>query len=192
VLLTARTSPSPALVLGRLADERRLRALAAVALGASGVGAAAERAGLSEDETARALAHLVGVGLVRQGEEGLEVDVGVLAKAARAASPPRPRPTIEGATPEQEQVVRNFVTPDGRLRALPAREGKRRLVLEWVAGRFEPERRYLEREVNGVLLSVYDDAATLRRLLVDEGLLNREAGVYWPAGDEPEPADPVA
>jgi len=173
------TPPPPALVLGRLADERRLRVFAAVALGASSVAEASERAGLSEDETARALAHLAGIGLVRQGEAGLEVDVRVLAAAARAASTPRARPTIESATPEQEAVIRNFVTADGRLRALPAREGKRILVLEWVAGRFEPGRRYSEKEVNGVLLGIHDDPAALRRLLVDAGFVARDAGVYW-------------
>ena len=177
--MTSPSSPPPALVLGRLADERRLRVFAAVALGASSVGEAAGSAGLTEDETARALAHLVGVGLVRQGDNGLEVDVRVLAEAARAASTPRPRPRIEGATAEQEAVVRNFVTADGRLRTLPARERKRRLVLEWIASRFEPGRRYPERDVNGSLLEIYDDAAALRRFLVDEGLLAREAGVYW-------------
>jgi hypothetical protein len=170
--------PPPALVLGRLADARRLRVLAAVALGASGVGAIAERTELTEDEVARALAHLVGIGLVRQGAGGLEVDLRVLADAARAASTPRERPTIEGATPEQEAVVRNFVAPSGRLSSLPAREGKRRLVLEWVANRFEPGRDYGEREVNGVLLGVFDDPASLRRYLVDAGLLEREAGTY--------------
>jgi hypothetical protein len=175
------TPPPPSLVLGRLADGRRLRVFAAIALGASSVAEAADRAELTEDETARALAHLAGIGLVRQGEAGLEVDLQVLAEASRAASTPRQRPEIEGATPEQEAVVRNFVTAEGRLRALPAREGKRRLVLEWVAGRFEPDRRYSEKEVNGVLLGVHDDPAALRRYLVDEGLLAREAGTYWRA-----------
>jgi hypothetical protein len=54
-------------------------------------------------------------------------------------------------------------------------------VLEWVAGRFERERRYSEKEVNGILLGVHDDPASLRRYLVDEGLLGREAGTYWRA-----------
>lgn len=166
-------------MLGRLADEKRLRVFSAIALGATSVAETAAGASLTEDETARALAHLVGIGLVRQGEGGLEVDLSVLSDAARAASTPRPRPELEGATPEQEAVVRNFVDADGRLRALPAREGKRRLVLEWVAGRFASDRRYSEREVNGILLAVHDDPAALRRSLVDEGLLAREAGAYW-------------
>jgi hypothetical protein len=176
------TTPAPALVLGRLADERRARVFAAVALGASDAASVAERAELSSDQTARALAALVGTGLVRRDEDGLHVDLGVLGEAARAASTPRRRPTLEGATPEQAAVARNFVTEDGRIRALPVRAAKRRLVLAWVANRFEPGRRYDEREVNGLLLAVHDDVASLRRFLVDEGFLERAAGVYWRAG----------
>lgn len=170
--------PSPALVLGRLADERRLRALSAVALGASSVSETAARAGLSDDEAARALAHLVGAGIIHQGEQGLEVELDTFARAARAAATPRTRADLSDASPEQAALLRNFVDGDGRITALPARAGKRRLVLEYVAGRFEADREYREREVNGLLLSVYDDVATLRRYLVDEGLLERESGIY--------------
>jgi hypothetical protein len=42
--------------------------------------------------------------------------------------------------------------------------------------------RYPEREVNGILGGFDDDWATLRRFLVDEGFLSREAGVYWRSG----------
>ena len=52
---------------------------------------------------------------------------------------------------------------------MPAREAKRRLVLEYVAQRFEPDREYDEQQVNGVLLELFDDYVTLRRFLVDEG-----------------------
>lgn len=155
-----------------------MRVLAAVVLGESSVATIAARTRLSEDEVARALVQLVGVGLVRDAGSGLAADLRVLAEAARAASTPRRRPTLEGATDEQVAVARNFVTEDGRLKALPAREAKRRLVLGWVASRFEPGRQYPEREVNGILLGVYDDPASLRRYLVDEGLLERDAGVY--------------
>ena len=34
------------------------------------------------------------------------------------------------------------------------------------------------REVSGSLLAIFDDVASLRRFLVDEGFLAREAGVY--------------
>ena len=76
-------------------------------------------------------------------------------------------------------MLRNFVGGDGRVASLPARAAKRKLVLEYVAAtRFEPKREYGEREVNAVLEEVHDDYVTLRRYLVDEGVLERSAGVY--------------
>ncbi len=42
--------------------------------------------------------------------------------------------------------------------------------------------RYAEREVNAIIQRRHDDAATLRRYLVDEGLLDRAAGEYWRIG----------
>lgn len=152
--------------------------VAAVALGERTVTSVAERAGLTPDETARALAQLIGAGIVTQRENGLEVDLGAFAEAARSASPPRRKPDLADATPKQAAVLRNFVDEHGRITALPARESKRRLVLEYVAERFEPGREYDEKQVNGVLLELFDDYVTLRRLLVDDGLLTRRAGVY--------------
>jgi hypothetical protein len=42
--------------------------------------------------------------------------------------------------------------------------------------------RYPEPEVNERLHRFHADHATLRRALVDEGLLDRAAGQYWRAG----------
>ena len=172
------TAATPARVLGRLADEQRLRVLSAVALGATTVREIAERAGLSEPETARALGQLLRAGIVSQEGSGLQVDLGAFARAAREASPERQRPDLDDATLEQAAVLRNFVDAAGRIRELPARAAKRELVLQYVAARFESDREYAEREVNDVLLELYDDYVTLRRYLVDAGLLTRKAGVY--------------
>ena len=56
---------------------------------------------------------------------------------------------------------------------------KKRIVLEVAAERFEPGRGYSEREVNDVLSPIFDDVCTLRRDLVGEGLLARDARGYW-------------
>jgi hypothetical protein len=79
-------------------------------------------------------------------------------------------------------VVRRFFSPEGRLRAMPTRRAKRLVVLDHVAQRFEPGRRYGWREVDGLLRQVHDDHAALRRYLVDEGFLTREDDVYWRSG----------
>ena len=79
-------------------------------------------------------------------------------------------------------VLRAFFDNDGRLVSIPAREGKRRVVLDAIAQRFEPGRRYSEREVNEVLRGYHGDFAALRRYLVDGEFLERQRGVYWRAG----------
>lgn len=84
------------------------------------------------------------------------------------------------------KVLRDFVDPTGRLRSIPAQRKKRAVVVEWLASRFEPGRRYSEREVNAVLGEVHADVATLRRELVAFRLLGRQDGVYWRL--EPPPA----
>src|SRR6266566_294641 len=55
---------------------------------------------------------------------------------------------------------------------------RRQALLVHVASRFASGREYPEDEVNRILQSVHSDHATLRRYLVDAGLLRRERGVY--------------
>ncbi len=71
---------------------------------------------------------------------------------------------------------------DGRIVAMPARPAKRRLLLDCVAQAFEPGLRFPEAAVDDVLKVLCDDHAALRRYLVDEGFLSRQAGVYWRSG----------
>jgi hypothetical protein len=108
-------------------------------------------------------------------ETGLRVDVGPFRDAARDR-PPRRR-DLPGATPEQARVLWNFVE-NGRLNALPVRASQRRVVLEYLATRFDEGTDYVEAVVNDLLGRFHEDYASLRRCLVDEGLLTRTVGVY--------------
>jgi hypothetical protein len=165
---------APATVAGLLADEDRLRVFAAVALGARTVADAARAAELGETVVQNVLPRLVQAGLIEQ-RDGLRVSTATLEAAARAR-PPRAR-GADDATAEEQRVLRNFVV-DGRLVRLPARYEQKRVVLGYVARRFDDGRAYGEREVNALLREFHDDAAALRRYLVDEGLLERSGGVY--------------
>lgn len=80
-----------------------------------------------------------------------------------------------------DPIVRRFLTK-GKLAAMPARQGKRRRVLDWVAQEFEPGRVYPEAAVNAALVRYHPDYAMLRRYLVDEGFMERRQGFYWRAG----------
>ena len=178
--------PSPRALLALLAEPDRLRAVAAVALGATTLGEVADRAGLEPRAAARALSRLVAGGLL-DGEAGKGYRV--RAEALQAAAIP---PAGE-AEPDEElgdQVLRRFISK-GRLLAIPAARGKRLVVLDHLAGLFEPGRRYPEPEVNELLGRYHPDYAMLRRYLVDDGFLARadEAGpgsrsvkVYWRTG----------
>jgi hypothetical protein len=165
---------APATLAGLLADDDRLRVFAAVALGARTVGDAARAAGVDETTVQNVLPRLVQTGVIEQ-RDGLRISTAALETAARAR-PERQRGASD-ATDEEQRVLRNFVV-DGRLVRLPARYQQKRVVLGYVARRFEEGQEYDERAVNALLGELHDDTAALRRYLVDEGLLEREAGVY--------------
>ncbi len=77
------------------------------------------------------------------------------------------------------KVLRDFLDHDQHLKEIPASHKKRSVILQWLSEKFEPARRYTEREVNAVLQQHHEDAATLRRELVGAHLLQRENSVYW-------------
>jgi hypothetical protein len=165
---------SPATLAGLLAADDRRRVFAAVALGARTVGDVARATDLDETVVQNVLPRLVQAGVIEQ-RDGLHVATAALEAAARER-PPRERGAVD-ATADEQRVLRNFVV-DGRLVRLPARYEQKRVVLGYVARRFDEGREYPERDVNVLLRDFHDDTAALRRYLVDEGLLERSGGVY--------------
>jgi hypothetical protein len=81
---------------------------------------------------------------------------------------------------DDKKVLRDYVV-GGRLNQLPTKEKKWLVILRWLAMRFEPGKRYTEKEVNAILSEAHSDYATLRRYLVDYGFTRRErgGGDYW-------------
>ena len=77
--------------------------------------------------------------------------------------------------------LRGFVRGD-RIERMPARQSRRRQLLAEVAQLFEPGIRYPEPRVNGLLMALYPDCATLRRYLIDEEFMDRADGIYWRIG----------
>jgi hypothetical protein len=90
-------------------------------------------------------------------------------------------------TPEQERVLRAFFDADGRLHTIPSKHSKRLVVLDRLAQEFEPGRAYSEAAVNETLQRFHPDYAALRRYLVDNDFMTREAGEYWRSGGTFEP-----
>lgn len=89
--------------------------------------------------------------------------------------------TLSVARDDPAQILSRFLR-DGRLTTIPARRGRRRVILDHLAGLFEPGRTYAEAEVNAVLREFHEDTAALRRYMVEEELLSRREGRYWRSG----------
>src|SRR5215472_15347497 len=86
-----------------------------------------------------------------------------------------------------DEQLRVFVKK-GRIEAMPARQSRRRLLLDKIAQGFEPGVRYPEYRVSRFLGALYPDYAALRRYLVDEELLSRAGGEYCRSGAAAPPA----
>jgi hypothetical protein len=169
--------------VGLLAEPARLRVFAALVLGDTAPDQLQGATGLGQREIATALYKLVAGGLVMRTGAGYAPVVDVFKQAAREAAPPAEE---HGYVDDRmEAVVRAFVR-DGRLTGVPAQAGRRRQLLEHVVQSFEPGRDYPEKEVNAVLRVWTEgggiDHVSVRRYLVDEGLLTRDGDSYRRSG----------
>jgi hypothetical protein len=179
--------PDAAALVGLLAEDDRLKAVAALALGAATLDDVVATSGLDARRAGAALERLASGGLVvtEADGKGLRLAADRFTAAAQAAARRRaeaePTETFEGVPAEAATVLRNVVS-DGRLRQIPVNKAKRRVVLDWLSTRFEPGKTYPERDVNLLLGMAHDDVAALRRYLVDEEFLERRDGFYWRAG----------
>jgi hypothetical protein len=84
-------------------------------------------------------------------------------------------------TVADDPLLRVFLS-NGRIETIPAKQLRRRQLLDKIAQAFEPGVRYPERRVSLFLGSIHPDHAALRRYLVDEEFLSRADGEYWRSG----------
>jgi hypothetical protein len=184
-----RSASTPREILGLLAEEHRLKVVAALALGAATSAEITAATGLGGRQAGRALARLDAGGLVDRDGGAYRLRVEALREAAANASPEaEPEPVGAGAG---ASVLGRFIRGN-RLTSIPTARAKRLLVLDHLAGLFEPGRRYQETEVNEILGAWHPDYAALRRYLVDEGFLRRDDAtdgrgtrsvkLYWRSG----------
>lgn len=97
---------------------------------------------------------------------------------AELVQPPAAQPQPAGGEDAyRSKVLRTFLQR-GRLVTIPAQQKKRQIVLEKLVEEFEPGRPYSEPEVNQVLVAFHDDVASLRRGMIEFGLMERSQGIY--------------
>ena len=171
-------------LLGLLADDDRLRTVAALVLGSgpATVSEVAAAAGLDVRRAAKALTRLAGAGLVDQDGDCFVLRPERFREALESLDRPHePDNPPSGRSPDADRILRIFVR-NGRLVQIPAVHSKRLVVLDWLATLFEPGQAYPEKEVNERLSAVHADYAALRRYLVDDEFLHRRDGFYWRVG----------
>ena len=89
-----------------------------------------------------------------------------------------PGPSGEPLPAFEAKVLRSFFE-GGRLVSIPAHDKKRLVVLEYLRDRcFSEDHVYAEKQVNECLALYHADVASLRRYMVDAGLMTRNAGKY--------------
>lgn len=83
-------------------------------------------------------------------------------------------------SPEDKKILYEC-TFNGHLLDTHMKQDKWLVVLRWLATKFDPDKRYTEKEVNTILSEVHGDYATMRRDLIDFGFMQRERGgaSYW-------------
>ena len=169
-------------MLGLIADPNRLRVFSALALGATTTTDIREMTSLDARTVERALARLVaGELVVRESNGVVRLLTEDLLMIARSVGERRDRGRTADIDAPGAVVLARFMK-NGRLTSIPAQLSKRTIVLDYLAQNFEPGRRYKEKEVNEILARYHEDVAALRRYLVDESFMQREAGIYWRSG----------
>jgi biotin operon repressor len=183
---TPQSTRDLALLLKVIADETRLRILGALASESLTGKDLAERLDLSAPTISHHMRKLVEAGIVVTTPDAqrqwYQLNSDLLLASRRvplSESSPALSDREPGDADEQfrAKVIRDFFM-DGRLKEIPAQRKRRVIVLQFIAEQFEPLRTYSEREVNETLKPIHPDFATLRRELVDYGILERERGVY--------------
>jgi hypothetical protein len=160
------TDFDPRKIITLLADEERFKIAAAISLEAGTLEKIASMTGLGNPVIVKTLLKLEEAGLIGKQKSGYVFNIAALQELNREIIKEIPKkPALTG-------LERFF--KDGKLITYPKAHDDQMLVLEHIAGLFELNRRYTEKEVNEKLKGVNPDYASFRRYLVDNAFFARE------------------
>lgn len=175
-----------------LANAERLQIIGLLAVEDAEAAQIAKRLGLPPYAVLRHLERLEEMNLVQaQGDDLIAArqanrsyrlntqELNELSKRVLAGEQRKPKPQDFEGEAYDRKVLRDFMTADGRLKALPVQEKKLLVILRHLVQAFTPGERYTEKQVNEILRRYHIDTAALRRYMVDNGLLERREGIYW-------------
>lgn len=87
-------------------------------------------------------------------------------------------------TEEENNKVLNQYFPEelgGKLKEFPKKEKRKIIILKHIIKKFDVNKKYTEKEVNGILEEIYSDFVTIRRYLIEYGFMDRirDGSQYW-------------
>jgi hypothetical protein len=166
-----------------LADADRLRIVGVLAQQPARAIEMAEELSLPPQDVHKHLASLEEAGIVHQEQGLFNLDDDGLEKLARRQFEGRrpaftPDPDLEA---KRRKVLAAYLNPDGTIKQIPQQGAKLTFILDHIIAAFSPGASYTEKEVNMVLARFNRDVSSLRRYLVDAGMLGRErdGSRYW-------------
>jgi DNA-binding HxlR family transcriptional regulator len=177
-----------------LADANRLKIVGLLAQGDYTVEQMAEMLGVRPSTVSHHLTKLSTAGLVSARSESyysiFRLETSVLESMSQRLLARETMPAVTADVDMEaydRKVLNTFCDTEGRFVQFPAQRKKFEVLLRHVAKVFEPGVRYGEKQVNEILSYYSKDTATLRRGLVEHGLMEREGGgrEYWLRENQP-------
>ena len=139
-----------------------------------------DQLGMEPHDVQRHLDLLAANGFIHKEGSLYRLDAKKVEKLTRQVLAQSHPPALEFEGDEFEvKTLRSYFSRDGSLKSIPTQQKKLMVILKYLARDFQPGVRYHESQVNQMLRKYHDDTATLRRNMVDNGILSREKGIYW-------------
>jgi biotin operon repressor len=169
-----------------LADANRLKIVGLLANHPSTVEQLASQLGISSSTVSHHLSRLSEAGLVSARAESYysiySLETNILEDMSRMLLSHETLPTLAedvDVDAYDRKIINDFVSSDGKIKAIPAQRKKVDVLLDFIIKSFELDVRYTEKQVNEILKTYFDDFVTLRRELIDAKYLTRDHGEYW-------------
>ena len=173
-----------------MASADRLRIIGVLVRGRATQSEIAGQLHLPVREVFNHLSFLVHVGVITETDGIYDLDEKSVETLARGQFEGK-RATYTPPENEQEdvrKVLKTFLNADGTLKQIPPMGNKLLIILNFIVDAFAFDTNYTEKEVNTILRRFDPDTASLRRYLVDNGLMAREGDGtrYWRVKQEAE------
>lgn len=173
-----------------MASAERLRVIGVLARGRATQAEIAEQLHVPVRDVFDHLAYLTHIGVITETDGSYDLNEKTIESLARGQFEGR-RPQYEGKPEDVRKVLKAYLNPDGTIKQLPQEGRKMQIILQFIVDAFPVDTNFTEKEVNTILRRFHADTATLRRNLIDYGLMAREGDgtKYWRLA---EPVEPIA